>query len=126
MMMIMMMFAQFCDRSGCQPWLPWISIRAAHSTQVHSTMMSQRHRDNNFDKMMSMIITIIQILFQKRPLQPISTVTIDHDANDDKNVDDELDKDGDDRHHSFVIAIGHVMSGHNDGVSKSVAFVCVC
>ena len=103
MMMIMMMFAQFCDRNGCQPWLPWISIRAAHSTQVHSTMMSQRHRDNNFDKMMSMIITIIQILFQKRPLQPISTVTIDHDANDDKNVDDELDKDGGDRHSSFVI-----------------------
>ena len=67
-----------------------------------------------------MIITIILILFQKRPLQPISTVTIDHDVNDDKNVDDELDKGGDDRHHSFVIAIGHVMSGHNDGVSKSV------
>ena len=50
-------------------------------------------------------------------------MTIDHDGNEDKNVDDELDKDGDDRHHSFVIAIGHVMSGHNDGVSKSVAFV---
>ena len=28
------------------------------------------------------------------------------------------------RHLSFVIV--HVMSGHNDGVSKSVAFVCVC
>ena len=70
-----------------------------------------------------MIFTIIQILFQKRPLQPISTVTIDHDGNDDENVDDELDKDGGDHHYSFVLAIGHVMSGHNDGVSKSVVFV---
>ena len=65
-------------------------------------------------------------MFQKRPLQPIPTATIYHDGNDDKNVgdgDDELEKDGDDRHLSFVIAIGH---WHNDGVSKSVVFVCVC
>ena len=114
MMMIMMMFAQFCDRNGCQPWLPWISIRAAHSTHVHSTMMSQRVRDDNRDRtivtMMSMIIIIVQILIQKRPLQPISTGTIDHHGNDDKNVedgDDELDKDGDDRNLSFVICHCH-------------------
>ena len=67
MMMIMMMFAQFCDRNGCQPWLPWISIRAAHSTQVHSTMMSQCHSDDNRDRMMSVIITTIKTLIQKAP-----------------------------------------------------------
>ena len=28
-----------------------------------------------------------------------------HNGNDDKNVDDELDKDGDDCHHSFVMPL---------------------
>ena len=69
MMMIMKRFAQFCDRSGCQSWLPWISIRAAHSNQVHSTMMSQRHLDNNCDRMMSMII-IRRFCSRKGPFSP--------------------------------------------------------